>query len=167
MDSSLHLPNRFVDWQKTLGMACANTAPSELGDYYLMAGELVSYKRPDLAVRVFNEMKLRLVVIGGGEMFDEIRHLAALLSRLWGRSYFDVLKQHYARCRALIFPGKEDFGMVPVEAMVSGRPVAFGRGGATETFAKGGVRCLLRLRRPVGRDNHVGGQRFGEYRNRP
>jgi len=49
-----------------------------------------------------------------------------------------VLKQHYARCRALIFPGEEDFGMVPVEAMASGRPVvAFGRGGATETVVEG------------------------------
>jgi len=51
-------------------------APAELADYYLMAGELVSYKRPDLAVRAFNEMRLKLVVIGGGEMLDEIRRLA-------------------------------------------------------------------------------------------
>jgi glycosyltransferase involved in cell wall biosynthesis len=47
--------------------------PSELGDHYLMAGELVSYKRPDLAIRAFNEMQLKLVVIGGGEMLDEVR----------------------------------------------------------------------------------------------
>jgi glycosyltransferase involved in cell wall biosynthesis len=113
-------------------------APSELGDYYLMAGELVSYKRPDLAVRAFNEMGLKLVVIGGGEMLDEIRRLAGPTVTVLGAQPFDVLKQHYARCRALIFPGEEDFGMVPVEAMASGRPVvAFGRGGATETVEKG------------------------------
>jgi glycosyltransferase involved in cell wall biosynthesis len=113
-------------------------APSELGDYFLMAGELVSYKRPDLAVRAFNEMKLKLVVIGGGEMLDEIRRLAGPTVKVLGSQPFDILKQHYARCRALIFPGEEDFGMVPVEAMASGRPVvAFGRGGATETVAKG------------------------------
>ena len=113
-------------------------APSELGDYYLMAGELVSYKRPDLAVRAFNEMKLKLVVIGGGEMLDEIRRLAGATVSVMGSQPFEVLKQHYARCRALIFPGEEDFGMVPVEAMASGRPVvAFGRGGATETVAQG------------------------------
>jgi glycosyltransferase involved in cell wall biosynthesis len=112
--------------------------PSDLDDYYLMAGELVSYKRPDLAVRAFNEMKLKLVVIGGGEMLDEIRSLAGHTVTVLGSQPFDVLKQHYARCRALIFPGEEDFGMVPVEAMASGRPVvAFGRGGATETVAKG------------------------------
>ena len=113
-------------------------APSELDEYYLMAGELVSYKRPDLAVRAFNEMKLKLVVIGGGEMLDEIRRLAGPTVTVLGSQPFDVLKQHYARCRALIFPGEEDFGMVPVEAMASGRPVvAFGRGGATETVATG------------------------------
>jgi glycosyltransferase involved in cell wall biosynthesis len=113
-------------------------APSELGDHYLMAGELVSYKRPDLAVRAFNEMKLKLIVIGSGEMLDEIRRIAGPTVTVMGSQPFDVLKQHYARCRALIFPGEEDFGMVPVEAMASGRPVvAFGRGGATETVANG------------------------------
>jgi glycosyltransferase involved in cell wall biosynthesis len=113
-------------------------APSEIGDYYLMAGELVSYKRPELAVQAFNEMKLKLVVIGGGEMLDKIRRLAGPTVTVLGSQPFDVLKQHYARCRALIFPGEEDFGMVPVEAMASGRPVvAFGRGGATETVEAG------------------------------
>ncbi len=113
-------------------------APSELEDYYLMAGELVSYKRPDLAVCAFNEMKLKLVVIGGGEMLGEIRRLAGPTVTILGSQPFDVLKRHYARCRALVFPGEEDFGMVPVEAMASGRPViAFGRGGATETVASG------------------------------
>lgn len=113
-------------------------APLELEDYYLMAGELVSYKRPDLAVRAFNEMKLKLVVIGGGEMLDEIRRLGGPTVTVLGSQPFELLKRHYARCRALIFPGEEDFGMVPVEAMASGRPViAFGRGGATETVANG------------------------------
>ena len=113
-------------------------SPAELGDYYLMAGELVSYKRPDLAVRAFNKMKLKLVVIGGGEMLDEVRRLAGSTVTIMGSQPFEILKQHYARCRALIFPGEEDFGMVPVEAMASGRPVvAFGRGGATETVVEG------------------------------
>jgi glycosyltransferase involved in cell wall biosynthesis len=112
--------------------------PADLGDYFLMAGELVSYKRPDLAVRAFNEMKLKLVVIGGGEMLDEIRRLAGPTVTVMGSQPFTVLREHYARCRALVFPGEEDFGMVPVEAMASGRPViAFGKGGATETVAEG------------------------------
>jgi glycosyltransferase involved in cell wall biosynthesis len=112
--------------------------PSELEDYYLMAGELVSYKRPELAIRAFNEMKLKLVVIGGGEMLDKIRRLAGPTVSVLGPQPFGILKEHYARCCALIFPGEEDFGMVPVEAMASGRPViAFSRGGAVETVAPG------------------------------
>jgi glycosyltransferase involved in cell wall biosynthesis len=112
--------------------------PSGLEDYYLMAGELVSYKRPDLAVHAFNEMKLKLVIIGGGEMLDQIRRIAGPTITVLGPQSFSVLKQHYMLCRGLIFPGEEDFGMVPVEAMASGRPVvAFGRGGATETVIDG------------------------------
>jgi glycosyltransferase involved in cell wall biosynthesis len=119
--------------------AAFSVAPlAELDDYYLMAGELVAYKRPDLAVQAFNEMKLKLVVIGGGEMLDKLRRLAGPTVTVLGQQPFDVLKRHYARCRALIFPGEEDFGMVPVEAMASGRPVvAFGKGGATETVTNG------------------------------
>ena len=118
--------------------AFSPVAASELGDFHLMAGELVAYKRPDLAVRAFNQMKLKLVVIGGGEMLDELRRIAEPHVSILGPQPFDVLKSHYARCRALVFPGEEDFGMVPVEAMASGRPViAFGRGGATETIHSG------------------------------
>ena len=83
-------------------------------------------------------MNLKLVVIGGGEMIDEIRRIAGPTVTVMGQQPFDVLKKHYAQCRALIFPGEEDFGMVPVEAMASGRPViAFARGGATETVSEG------------------------------
>jgi glycosyltransferase involved in cell wall biosynthesis len=109
-------------------------ASCELGDYHLMVGELVSYKRPELAVEAFNRMKAKLVVIGGGEMLDHLRKIAGPTVTILGSQPFDVLKHHYARCKGLVFPGEEDFGIVPVEAMASGRPViAFGRGGATET----------------------------------
>ena len=112
--------------------------PDEVGDYYLMVGELVSYKRPDLAVHAFNKLNRKLVIIGGGEMLQEIRRIAGSSVTVMGSQRFDVLQHHYARCRALVFPGEEDFGMVPVEAMASGRPViAFGRGGATETVVEG------------------------------
>jgi glycosyltransferase involved in cell wall biosynthesis len=112
--------------------------PAKIGDFYLMAGELVSYKRPDLAVKAFNEMGLKLVVVGGGEMLEELRRMAGPTVEVLGQQSFDVLKDHYARCQALIFPGEEDFGMVPVEAMASGRPViAFRRGGAMETVVDG------------------------------
>lgn len=107
---------------------------AELDEHYLMVGELVGYKRPDLAVEAFNRLKKKLVVIGGGEMLEQLRRLAGPTVSILGAQPFDVLKYHYAHCRALIFPGEEDFGIVPVEAMASGRPViAFGSGGATET----------------------------------
>jgi glycosyltransferase involved in cell wall biosynthesis len=110
----------------------------EVEDYYLMVGELVSYKRPDLAVEAFNQMKAKLIVIGGGEMLNHIRKIAGPTVSILGPQPFDVLKHHYARCKALVFPGEEDFGIVPVEAMASGRPViAYGRGGATETVVAG------------------------------
>ena len=111
---------------------------SERGDYMLMVGELVRYKRPDLAIHAFNRMQAKLVVIGGGEMLDEIRRLAGPSVTVMGPRPFADLQHHYARCRALIFPGEEDFGIVPIEAMASGRPViAYGRGGATETVVPG------------------------------
>jgi glycosyltransferase involved in cell wall biosynthesis len=107
---------------------------SERGDYMLMVGELVAYKRPELAVEAFNRMRAKLVIIGGGEMLHRIRRLAGPTVTVLGPRPFEDLRHHYARCRALIFPGEEDFGIVPVEAMASGRPViAYGRGGATET----------------------------------
>jgi len=114
--------------------AFAPVLPCEIGDYHLMVGELVAYKRPDLAVEAFNRLKAKLVIIGGGEMLERLRRIAGPTVTILGSQPFDVLKHHYARCKALVFPGEEDFGIVPVEAMASGRPViAFGRGGATET----------------------------------
>lgn len=112
--------------------------PSELGDFFLMAGELVGYKRPDLAVEAFNRSGHKLVVIGGGEMLDRLKAIARPNVTILGAQPFAVLKDHYARCRALVFPGEEDFGMVPVECMASGRPViAYRKGGATETVVDG------------------------------
>lgn len=118
--------------------AFAPVGPEEVGDYYLMVGELVRYKRPDIAVRAFNATRRRLVVIGGGEMLAELRALAGPTVEILGAQPFAQLRHHYARARGLIFPGEEDFGIVPVEAMASGRPVvAYGRGGATETVVDG------------------------------
>lgn len=123
-----------VVWPPVDVDAFQSVGTDERGDYMLMVGELVAYKRPELAVEAFNRMRRKLVVIGGGEMLDRIRRIAGPTVTVLGPAPFAELRHHYARCQALIFPGEEDFGIVPVEAMASGRPViAYGRGGATET----------------------------------
>jgi glycosyltransferase involved in cell wall biosynthesis len=110
-------------------------APEE---FYLWCGELVGYKRPDLAIDAFTELGLPLVVIGGGEELDRLKQRAGTNVTFLGKASFDMLRDHMARCRALIFPGEEDFGMVPVEVQASGRPViALARGGALETVVPG------------------------------
>jgi len=107
-------------------------------DYYLLVGQLVPYKRADLAVRAFSRAGKPLVVIGDGEQAAELRRLAGPTVQIMGRQPGSVIHQKYARCRALLFPGEEDFGIVPIEAMASGRPViAYGRGGVLETVVEG------------------------------
>lgn len=103
----------------------------DLGDYYLWAGELAPYKRPGLAVEAFRRLDRELVVIGGP---DEAARQAGAKARFLSKVPFAELKAHMARCRALIFPGEEDLGIVPVEVMASGRPViGYGRGGIPDS----------------------------------
>jgi glycosyltransferase involved in cell wall biosynthesis len=113
-------------------------ALAEAEDYYLYCGQLTPYKRPDLAVDCFNNLGLPLRVIGDGEMLAALKRRAKTNIQFLGRVTDDQLRYHLARCRALVFPGEEDFGIVPVEAMASGRPViAYRRGGALDTVVDG------------------------------
>lgn len=107
-------------------------------NYYLILSAFAPYKRLDLAIDACKKLGRRLVVIGSGQ--DE----AKLKTRAGGKVEFlgwqpdEVLRSHLRRCQALLFPGEEDFGIVPVEAQACGTPViAFGRGGATETVVHG------------------------------
>jgi glycosyltransferase involved in cell wall biosynthesis len=120
----------------------ATSSSSE--DFYLSVGQLVAYKRADLMVEAFNLLGKRLVVIGEGELMPKLRRLAKSNIQLLGRQPFDVIRDHYSRCRALVFPGTEDFGIVPVEAMASGKPViAFAAGGALDTVIDGRTGVLF------------------------
>lgn len=125
--------------------AFAPAPEEELGEYYLWAGELAPYKRPDLAVEAFRKLGLPLLVIGGSEkQRQRLEKTAPDNVKFLGKVPFETLKHHLARCKALVFPGEEDFGIVPVEAMASGRPViAYGRGGALDTVVHGRTGLLF------------------------
>ncbi|WP_216825853.1 glycosyltransferase [Sulfitobacter sp. SK012] len=126
--------------------AFAPALRSELGGYYLWAGELAPYKRPDLAVKAFARLNLPLVVIGGPEKtVRKLQGVAGPNTTFLNKVSFETLKYHMSRCKALIFPGEEDFGIVPVEVMASGRPViAYGRGGILDTVVDGETGLFFR-----------------------
>lgn len=115
----------------------------DLEDAYLWVGQLTAYKRPDAAIEAFNRLGRKLIVIGDGEESRMLKAKARDNIVFLGRADGAALKRAYASCRALVFPGEEDFGLVPVEAMASGLPViALGRGGALDSV-KDGVTGVL------------------------
>ncbi len=106
----------------------------DVEDYYLIVSALVPYKRVGLAVRACRSSGRRLKVVGSGPELARLKALGGPGVEFLGWQPDEVLPGLYARARALIFPGEEDFGITPLESMAAGRPVvAFGRGGALET----------------------------------
>jgi glycosyltransferase involved in cell wall biosynthesis len=103
-------------------------------DYYLIVSELVSYKRLEDAVRCFSRTRRKLKIVGDGPDYRLLKRLAGPEVEFCGRVPSTELRDLYARCRALVLPGEEDFGIVAVEAIASGKPViALGRGGVLES----------------------------------
>jgi glycosyltransferase involved in cell wall biosynthesis len=106
----------------------------QVGDHYLAVGRLVDYKRMDLAIAACKQLQRPLRIIGDGPDYKSLKRLAGPTVRFLGRLDDQGLRKNLASCRALLFPGEEDFGILPVEVQSFGRPViAFGRGGVLET----------------------------------
>jgi glycosyltransferase involved in cell wall biosynthesis len=107
---------------------------SALKGYYLIVSALVPYKRIDIAVDAFNRLGMPLKIVGDGPLRARLERSAQPNIEFLGWVDNESLAELYGLCQSLIFPGEEDFGIVPVEAQASGRPViAFRRGGALET----------------------------------
>lgn len=108
------------------------------GQYFLAVGRLTPYKRFDLLVETFNEMKLPLVIVGTGKEEKLLKKKAGRFITFLGAISDNELNEVYQKAIALIFPQTEDFGITPLEAMCCGKPViAFGEGGSLETVATG------------------------------
>lgn len=110
----------------------------EKEDFFLIVSRLSAYKRIDVAIKAFNLLKFPLIIIGEGEDSLRLKKLAKDNVQFLGWQGDEVKFDYLKKARALIFPGEEDFGIVPVEALAAGTPViAYGRGGVTESVVEG------------------------------
>ena len=107
-------------------------------DYDLIVSALVPYKRIDLAVELYSKKGWPLKVVGDGGMIEKLKRMAGPTVQILGGLSDDEVRELYRNCRLLVFPGEEDYGIVPLEAQACGRPVvAYGKGGALETVVDG------------------------------
>lgn len=123
-------------------------------NYFLIVSQLTSYKKIELAISVFNKLRRRLVIVGNGPRREFLESLAGPTIEFLGwRSDLEV-GELLQNCRGFIFPGEDDFGIAPVEAMAAGKPViAFNKGGATETVIHKKTGILFNSQTPESLEN--------------
>lgn len=113
-------------------------------DYFLYVSRLVSYKRADLVAEIFNELKLPLKIIGLGKLGKKIEKLVSKNIQVLGQVTDEELLFHYQNAKALVYFHEEDFGIVPIESMLSGTPIiGLNRGGLSETVIHGTTGVLI------------------------
>lgn len=121
------------------------------GDYFLAVGRALPYKRFDILIEAFNHLGYKLKIIGKGPEIDNLRKSAKSNIEFLGYLSDEEASGYYARSKALIFPSEEDFGITPLEAMASGRPViAYRGGGALETVVEGKTGVFFSAQSPQG-----------------
>lgn len=101
----------------------------KIGNYFLLVGRMMKYKRMDLAIRAFNKMKLPLKIVGRGMEYSNLKKIAGPTIEFLGRVSDEELSRLYSEAQAFLFPQEEDFGIVAIEALASGRPIIAYRGG--------------------------------------
>lgn len=134
-------------------------------NFYLCVSELVAYKKVILVVQAFNELKLPLIVIGGGDDLDKIRSLAEKNIKILGKVSDSVLIEKFETCKAFVYAGKEDFGIIFPEALSAGAPIiAYGKGGVRDVvengktglfFCKQNVESMVKRVRIFEKDNSL------------
>jgi glycosyltransferase involved in cell wall biosynthesis len=117
--------------------------------YFLVLSRLLPYKRIDIAIEAFNNLRLPLKIVGTGRDLPRLQKMAGPTIEFLGRLPDEEMHKCLQGCRALIFPGLEDFGLAPLEAMACGKPViAYAGGGALETVKEGVTGCFFYEQNP-------------------
>lgn len=132
----IYPPVRLLDI-KEVGLPKGSSTSTDQ-DYFLIVSQLTAYKRIDLAIEAFNKLKLPLLIIGNGPEREKLENLAGPTVKILGWQSEEKKNNYFKNCTAFIFPGEDDFGIAPVEAMGYGKPVlAYRSGGACETVLEG------------------------------